>query len=172
MAFCRIADGNQDEGKNRSEIIYRVFQRSAFMMARMFLYCSMLFILSGCRTKSASIQTPIIYGTFCGYNGGVLKERERIEEWIKDVRILEIDQWLISPDGAKKAYAIEALLRLSTSEKITLSDEDCWIIKNAMQHNFEVAVCNGCLLSSMHLMEALPVALTSEYVLDCFVPVE
>ncbi|MCG8575879.1 MAG: hypothetical protein MI810_13410 [Flavobacteriales bacterium] len=96
-----------------------------------------------------------VYGTHCGIAGQQPQFRVKIEEWISQEKVAEINEWLNSENKVKNVYAAEAFIRLHNSKKVTLNSRQLAKIRELKSSSEEIFSCSGCIHSLKTMKEAL-----------------
>ena len=131
-------------------------------MTRLILSLLFLTVVFSCSTRKSSVNQARqdflnneIYGAECGMYPQPPALREEIEVLISQNDTVGIDKWLDSDVVAKKVYAVEALVRLSNSTPLHLSQHQMTTIDLIKSDTNYVTTCNGCVIRSMKIKEAL-----------------
>lgn len=92
------------------------------------------------------------YGRSCGLEGGILKERAKMEKYLAKRNISLFNNWISSPSAELKAYAYEAFKRLE-NQGVKLSEKHRRILKYLESDDTYLMICNGCVGSRITLSE-------------------
>lgn len=93
---------------------------------------------------SELFDNSIVYGHNCGIVGTQPDSREKIEEYIKESNIEEINKWLNSPNVELQVYACEALYRLKENQ-ISLDKLQLDMIMKIINKKGKIRTCSGCI---------------------------
>jgi len=100
------------------------------------------------------LPTNNLYGSRCAHIGEAPELRLEIEQHIKTKNVEKINNWIFSDNLVKKAYATEALIRLSNHGYSLNENQKEQIIK-IKNTKTKIWACNGCNYMKERVKDAL-----------------
>ncbi len=96
----------------------------------------------------------IVYGEYCGFAGTNPKEKDMIDDFVKNKDKEKLLTWLRSTNTEKQIYAVDGFCRLDNLG-LKLTEQEMKMIFSVLSKKGTINTCHGCILCNKEITDVV-----------------